>query len=99
HCQHSTPFPYTTLFRSLSQLGMIRHWTRLLGTERNGATRRQMQRSRVVNSIGLVMTAGVLTVVLVTKFLTGAWIAITAMVVIAIDRKSTRLNSSHVKSS
>ncbi len=64
---------------NLSQLGMIRHWTRLLATERDGAARRHMQRSRVINAIGLSFTAVVLVVVLITKFLAGAWITILAM--------------------
>ncbi len=64
---------------TLSQTGMVRHWTRLLRTESDPTARRRMQRSRVVNAIGLVMTATVLVVVLITKFLAGAWIAIVAM--------------------
>jgi amino acid transporter len=64
---------------NLSQLGMIRHWTRLLRTERDPAERRRMYRSRVINSFGLAMTAVVFVVVLLTKFLAGAWIAILAM--------------------
>ena len=63
---------------TLSQTGMVRHWTRLLSVESDPA-RRRMQRSRVINAIGLVMTATVLVVVLITKFLAGAWIAIVAM--------------------
>ena len=39
-----------------------------------------MQRSRVINAIGLTFTALVLVIVLITKFLAGAWIAILAMV-------------------
>ena len=64
---------------NLSQLGMIRHWTRHLSTEQDPAERRRMQRSRVINAIGLTFTAVVLVVVLITKFLVGAWIAILAM--------------------
>jgi amino acid transporter len=64
---------------NLSQLGMIRHWTRLLTTETDPAERRRMVRSRVINSIGLSFTAVVLVVVLLTKFLQGAWITILAM--------------------
>ncbi|MGN6252588.1 MAG: APC family permease [Marmoricola sp.] len=64
---------------NLSQLGMIRHWTRLLRTERNPAERRRMVRSRVINAFGLAMTAVVFVVILSTKFLAGAWIAILAM--------------------
>jgi hypothetical protein len=65
---------------NLSQLGMIRHWTRHLRTERDPARRRRMQQSRVINAIGLTFTAVVFVIVLITKFLAGAWIAILAMV-------------------
>jgi amino acid transporter len=64
---------------NLSQLGMIRHWTRHLKTETDPAERRRMFRSRAINTFGLGMTAVVLIVVLLTKFLEGAWIAILAM--------------------
>lgn len=64
---------------NLSQLGMIRHWTRALATERDPATRRRMVRSRAINAVGLAFTAVVLVVVLITKFLEGAWITILAM--------------------
>jgi amino acid transporter len=66
----------------LSQTGMIRHWTRRLLTETEPAVRRRMQRSRAINTFGLAMTGVVLCIVLVTKFLAGAWIAILAMTVI-----------------
>jgi amino acid transporter len=65
---------------NLSQLGMIRHWTRHLKTTTDPAARRHMQRSRVINAFGLGMTAVVFVIVLLTKFLAGAWIAILAMV-------------------
>ncbi len=64
---------------NLSQLGMIRHWTRHLKTETDPVERRRMFRSRAINTFGLAMTAAVLVVVLLTKFLAGAWIAILAM--------------------
>ncbi|TCJ00113.1 APC family permease [Aeromicrobium sp. IC_218] len=67
---------------TVSQLGMIRHWTRLLSTETDPAERRRMMRSRLVNGFGLAMTGVVLVIVLITKFLAGAWIAIAAMVAI-----------------
>jgi hypothetical protein len=66
---------------NLSQLGMIRHWTRLLKTETDSSARRRMFRSRLINTFGLAMTAVVFVVVLLTKFLAGAWIAILAMVI------------------
>ncbi|WP_232676967.1 APC family permease [Nocardioides sp. R-C-SC26] len=65
---------------NLSQLGMIRHWTRALTTEKDAGTRRRMQRSRAINAVGLSFTAVVLVIVLVTKFLAGAWITILAMI-------------------
>jgi hypothetical protein len=64
---------------NLSQLGMIRHWTRHLKTESDPAARRKMMRSRLINTFGLGMTAVVFVIVLLTKFLAGAWIAILAM--------------------
>ncbi len=64
---------------TLSQIGMVRHWTRHLRTETNPAERRRMMRSRVINTIGFICTGAVLVVVLVTKFMAGAWIAIVAM--------------------
>ncbi|HEY3260238.1 MAG TPA: APC family permease [Pseudonocardiaceae bacterium] len=67
---------------TLSQTGMIRHWNRLLRTEADPAARRRMRRSQAINAFGLVMTASVLMIVLVTKFTHGAWIAIAAMAVI-----------------
>ncbi|KAF0962476.1 hypothetical protein MLGJGCBP_04445 [Rhodococcus sp. T7] len=74
----------------LSQTGMIRHWTRHLKNENDPASRRRMQRSRVINSIGLAMTGAVLIIVLITKFAAGAWIAIVAMVAIFVVMKMIR---------
>ena len=64
---------------TLGQLGMTRHWSRALRTEKDPIERRRMQRSRLINAIGLSFTSVVLVIVLVTKFLAGAWIAILAM--------------------
>jgi amino acid transporter len=64
---------------TLSQIGMVRHWTRLLRSETDPSLRRKMMRSRVVNTIGFLATGTVLFVVLITKFLAGAWIAVVAM--------------------
>jgi hypothetical protein len=64
---------------TLSQIGMVRHWTRLLRTEHGTAARRHMQRSRVINTIGFLCTGTVLIIVILTKFMAGAWIAILAM--------------------
>lgn len=69
---------------TMSQTGMIRHWNRLLRTETDSAKRRRMRRSQAINAFGLVMTASVLVVVLITKFTKGAWIAIAAMAAIYV---------------
>ena len=75
---------------TLSQIGMVRHWTRLLRTETDPRVRRTMMRSRVVNTVGLLSTGTVLLIVLVTKFLAGAWIAIVAMGALFILMKMIR---------
>jgi len=64
---------------TISQLGMLRHWSRLLATERDPTERRRMFRARALNAFGLVMTSVVLVVVLVTKFVAGAWITVLAL--------------------
>jgi amino acid transporter len=75
---------------TLSQIGMVRHWTRLLRTETDSVMRGKMVRSRVINSIGLTCTATVLVIVVVTKFVAGAWIAILAMGCLFALMKSIR---------
>ncbi|MCK0177520.1 APC family permease [Mycolicibacterium sp. F2034L] len=75
---------------TLSQIGMVRHWTRLLRTETDPEVRRRMMRSRVINATGLTCTGAVLVIVVVTKFAVGAWIAILAMVVLFVLMKLIR---------
>ena len=76
---------------------MIRHWTRHLKTETDPAVRRRMLRSRVINAIGLTFTAVVLVIVLVTKFLAGAWIAILAMVIFFMIMRGIRRHYDNVE--
>jgi len=64
---------------TLSQIGMVRHWTHHLKSETDPDERSRMVRSRVVNTVGAVCTGTVLLVVVITKFLAGAWIAVAAM--------------------
>ncbi|TDO45295.1 amino acid transporter [Kribbella sp. VKM Ac-2527] len=75
---------------TISQTGMVRHWTRLLRTEQDPGRRRKMQRSRVINAVGLSFTGVVLIVVLATKFLLGAYIAIIAMAVLFLMMRGIR---------
>jgi len=69
---------------TLSQVGMLRHWSRELRAVADPTERRQMKRSRVVNGVGFVMTGAVLITVLATKFLQGAWIVAVAIPVIFV---------------
>ena len=82
---------------NLSQLGMIRHWTRHLRTETDPVKRRHMIRSRAINTFGLGMTAVVFVIVLLTKFLAGAWIAILAMGVFFALMKSIQRHYDRVE--
>ena len=75
---------------TLSQTGMVRHWTRLLATTTDRSTRLAMQRSRAINAFGTLVTGTVLIVVLITKFTHGAWIAITAMAVLFVVMRTIR---------
>ncbi|RVX43175.1 amino acid/polyamine/organocation transporter (APC superfamily) [Nonomuraea polychroma] len=75
---------------TLSQTGMVIHWTRHLKTETDPRVRHQMHRSRVINSFGAVMTGLVLIVVLLTKFLVGAWIVVIAMPILFLMMKGIR---------
>jgi len=81
---------------NLSQLGMIRHWTRHLRDETDPAARRRMYQSRVINATGLVFTSVVLVIVLVTKFLAGAWITILAMSVFFVLMRGIKSHYDHV---
>jgi amino acid transporter len=81
---------------TVSQTGMLRHWTRHLKTERDQAARARMKRSRVINGVGLTMTGTVLVIVLLSKFAQGAYIAIIAMAVIFGLMKLIRRHYDHV---
>jgi amino acid transporter len=73
---------------TLSQLGMVRHWTRHLARETDPKARAKMMRSRIINGFGLVMTGSVLVIVLATKFTKGAWIVVVAMPLIFLLMRS-----------
>jgi amino acid transporter len=81
---------------NLSQLGMIRHWTRHLKTEKDPAVRRRMYRSRIINTVGLCLTAVVLVIVLITKFFAGAWITILAMIIFFMIMRGIRRHYDNV---
>lgn len=67
---------------TLSQFGMVKHWTKLLRYKNSPNIRGKYFRSRLVNLFGFLMTGSVLIIVVVTKFATGAWIVMIAIPVI-----------------
>jgi amino acid transporter len=82
---------------TLGQLGMVRHWNRALRGSPDPEERRRMLRSRAINATGGTVTGIVLVIVLVEKFLLGAWIVVVAMPVIfwtmrSINRHYTRVS-------
>jgi amino acid transporter len=82
---------------TLSQIGMVRHWTRHLRLERDAGERGRMLRSRVINGVGAAMSGTVLLVVLATKFLHGAGYAIAAMAVLYLMMTRIRRHYDHVR--
>ena len=90
---------------TLSQSGMVKHWTKLLrdrrhmsGTAELGlnedgqglVSAASLRRSRAINLVGAVLTFVVLVVVVLTKVEHGAWIAIIAMLLLFVMMKAIR---------
>jgi amino acid transporter len=81
---------------TLSQTGMVRHWTEALATERDPVARRRLHRSRTINGIGAALTGVVLVVVLITKFVHGAYLVVIAMPLIFLLMKAIERHYQHV---
>ncbi len=76
---------------TMSQTGMVRHWTRLLATETDARERARMVRARRSSTApASSMTGSVLVVVLITKFTHGAWITLLAMAVLFVLMRAIR---------
>lgn len=69
---------------TLSQLGMVRHWRRTLVTTPGRQARTAVRTRLAVNSVGFVVTALVALVVLTTRFVQGAWVALLAIAVLVL---------------
>ncbi|MCL2736677.1 MAG: APC family permease [Propionibacteriaceae bacterium] len=82
---------------TISQAGMMRHWTRHLRIETDQAARAVMLRSRVINAIGFTCTSIVLVVVLISKFIHGAYLAILAMVCLFVLMKAIHRHYGRVR--
>ncbi|MGA5499869.1 APC family permease [Streptomyces umbrinus] len=75
---------------TLSQTGMVRHWNRELRATTDPAHRRRHHSARVINAVGAVVTGLVLVIVLATKFLEGAWLAVLAAIVLWVMMRGIR---------
>ncbi|MGK2348071.1 APC family permease [Actinomyces sp. W5033] len=75
---------------TLSQVGMVRHWTRELTTATDVRVRARMRRSRAVNVVGMAGTGLVLVIVLATKLTRGAWITLTIMALVYLVMTAVR---------
>lgn len=67
---------------TLSQLGMLTHWKRKYVQTPSRSARAKIGRSRLLNLVGFILSAAVLAVVLITKFVHGAWLAVAAIVLL-----------------
>jgi amino acid transporter len=75
---------------TLSQLGMVRHWRTELATITDRNRRAAVRRSQLINGVGAAVTALVLVLVVVYKFLGGAYLAIGAMIVLFLLMRGIR---------
>ncbi|MER8026733.1 APC family permease [Glutamicibacter protophormiae] len=67
---------------TLSQLGMLKHWNRELVPVADRRIRAAKKRQRLLNLVGLVLSGLVLLIVLATRFVHGAWIAVLGIVLL-----------------
>ncbi len=64
---------------SIGQWGMVRHWSRELRSGTDPRERTRMRRSQAINLAGATLTSTVLAVIVVTKFVHGAWLVLVSM--------------------
>lgn len=69
---------------TLSQLGMVRHWSRQLVHTPGRRARTAVRTQRVVSALGFVVTGLVAVVVLTTRFAQGAWVALLAIALMVL---------------
>ena len=74
---------------TLSQAGMVRHWNRLLPTTPSDKIAR-VKVSRALNFVGAAATTLVLGIVLYTKVVHGAWLALLAMAALFVLMRAIR---------
>jgi len=84
-----------------SQTGMVRHWNRLLSRTGEAApgpaARAGIRRRRAINAVGATFTGIVLVIVVVTKFVHGAWIVAVAIPVLWLLMQAIHRHYGHVR--
>ncbi len=84
-----------------SQTGMVRHWNRQLRRRGEGAPnaaeRVGIRRRRLINAIGATFTGIVLVIVVVTKFVHGAWIVAVAIPALWLLMQAIHRHYGHVR--
>ncbi len=83
---------------TLSQVGMVRHWSRKRTETSEPGARRRMWGSQLINATGAVFTGVVLVIVLISKFTGGAWIVCIAMPALFLAMKAVRRHYDQVAS-
>src|SRR5262249_19308294 len=71
----------------LSPAGMVKHWGDELRRLADPAARRSVHRARAINLVGALLTGLVLVIVLLTKFMHGAWIVVVTMPLVFLMMK------------
>ncbi len=67
---------------TLSQIGMVKHWHTKLCADPPAGERRRIRRAQLINGLGAVATGLVFVIVLVTKFVEGAYLIVIAIPVL-----------------
>ena len=74
---------------TLSQSGMVLHWWRLRGQQKN------WRRSMIINAIGALTTALVAIIISVTKFVEGAWIVVLLIPILVLMFRAIHHHYTH----
>ncbi|WP_075015098.1 APC family permease [Geodermatophilus obscurus] len=81
---------------SIGQWGMVRHWNRELRSGTDAGDRARMRRSQAINLTGATLTTVVLAVIVVTKFVHGAWLVLVSMPFLIVLMRAINRHYSHV---
>lgn len=81
---------------TFGQIGMVRHWNRILSGPVRPGERTRILRARAINTTGGSLTGVVLVIVTVTKFMHGAWLVLATMPVLFFVMRSIRRHYAQV---